>query len=125
MALLNEGVKLPDEAFNDLLDHLEKYRAQREYANGNEASKHVSGQHDDMDEDDSNHPENNNDQINPLGQRKIGSLRSKGQRAQKPKAKEVNPGGRSRNSLAPSHQPAVPSDGVLEHDAHIEDEHNT
>lgn len=91
-ALLNDNVKLPDEAFDDLLQHLEVYRAQTEQA-GHHAVHHrwdVNMQGDEEDEG-LEHFEMN-DTVNALAQRKLTSLKSKGKRAQKPKAKEVYDG---------------------------------
>lgn len=98
-ALLNENTKLPNEAFDDLFQHLEVYRAQREDSGGHAVHSKVDQdmQGDDVDAEMEN--AEMHDTVNSLAQRKLTSLKSKGKRAQKPKAKEVNDGQVSSHRL--------------------------
>lgn len=89
LALLNDGIKLPNDAFDDLLDHLENYREQQNHQHA--ARVNVSMMQDEEMEQDAENAEME-DHVHNLGQKKLTSLRSKGKRALKPKAKSVNDG---------------------------------
>lgn len=91
LALLNEGIKLPNEAFDDLLDHLENYRAQLHQQQQHYYQENTTAA---ITQDDIEHQDGEDvemeDQSHSLGQKKLTSLRSKGKRASKPKAKSAN-----------------------------------
>jgi hypothetical protein len=71
---------------------LDTYRAQRGYTSHHHHTNDTTMTHYDDMEQDGDHATELEDQINPLGQKKLTSLRDKGKRAQKPKAKSVNDG---------------------------------
>lgn len=117
-ALLNDNVKLSNDAFNDLFEHLDDYRALQRGDNDHLQAGHAMQQggdvdmqaggggdedlqqlHDQQDEEMEN--AEMEDRVNPLmaQQKKLTSLKSKGKRAQKPKAKQVNEGQVGRNHI--------------------------
>lgn len=92
LALVNENTKLPNEAFDDLLQHLEVYRAQREDSGGHAVHSKV-----DLDmQGDGVDAEMENaemcDTVNALAQRKLTRMTRQGKRPPRYKAKEVNDG---------------------------------
>lgn len=96
-ALLNEGIKLPDEAFNDLLEQLEAYRSQKRQHIDETVHEwdHMmetggEGEYESMGQE---------GQHAPTALRKLISLKDKGKRSQKPKAKVID------DSLASPHHP--------------------
>ncbi|KAK9899970.1 hypothetical protein P389DRAFT_165068 [Cystobasidium minutum MCA 4210] len=141
-ALLNDNVKLSNDAFNDLFEHLDDYRALQRGDNDHLQAGHAMQQggdvdmqaggggdedlqqlHDQQDEEMEN--AEMEDRVNPLmaQQKKLTSLKSKGKRAQKPKAKQVNEGqserARSRLTAAAG---SVPPEHHASHQGEVTDE---
>lgn len=93
LALLNEGIQLPNDSFDDLFEYLDTYRAQRGYTHNYHQTNDttMTAASDDI-EQNGDYANEMEDQVNNLTQKKLVSLRDKGKRNQKPKAITLNDG---------------------------------